>query len=201
MLEESNHIMEAESKHKVVLIGDPMVGKTSILSRLTKGYFKTDYCSTVGTGCGVWESSNGHDKTKLQIWDTAGQERYRSLGRIFYHNAEAAVLVVSQAKPWTEKTADEWVKEFQDVAGDETHVIIAANQADISQSDSISIQEWAKRRKFTLVETSAKTGQGVRELFELIALMLRKSNERQSAFTEFKKTIADECKPKFSPCC
>jgi GTPase SAR1 family protein len=62
--------MVSRQKHKIVLIGDAMVGKTSLLHSLTRGVFLSDYHSTVCTGFSSW-TSNSHE-VSLQIWDTAG---------------------------------------------------------------------------------------------------------------------------------
>ena len=190
--------MIKDINHKVVLIGDSMVGKTSILTRLLKGCFKDNYFSTVGTGCGIYSSTDGIDKTNLQIWDTAGQEKYRSLGKIFYQNAEAAILVISQTNPWTEENANNWLKNFREVAGDHPYVIVVASQTDISQINSKLISNWAKCNDLTFIETSAKTGQGIKELFEIIALYIRKSKDQ---FHSSKRKIQLECKAKCNNCC
>lgn len=193
--------MNSSGKHKVVLIGDPMVGKTSLMTRLLKGYFNQSYNPTIGTGCGIWESSNGHDKTVLNIWDTAGQEKYRSLGKIFYQNSEAAVLVISQTVPLEEQNPDKWVKEFKEVAGYNAYIVVAASMADVEKADSANIAFWAKSNGFPFVETSAKTGRGVRELFELVACEVRTTHERLHTLKYMSKNLVNDCKPKANECC
>ena len=155
------------SHHKVVLIGDSMAGKSSILHRLTKGVFLRDYRSTVGTGCGSWKSNN----VNLQIWDTAGQEQYRSLGKIFYQGAEAAVVVYDRTDVDSAKHVKYWITQLTDVTGHSPFIAIAANKSDIATTEEqeVDIMEWARTNGYAFIETSAKTGDGVKTLFQEVA--------------------------------
>ena len=78
---------------KSVLVGDPGVGKTSILERLTEQKFEQNYVSTIGVDFRFRYIENLGRRAKVQIWDTAGQERYRSLCNIYYKGADLIVLV------------------------------------------------------------------------------------------------------------
>lgn len=67
-----------EYQFRIILIGDSMVGKSSLLKYFTEGRCP-DVCeATVGVDffAKVLEISPGI-RVKLQMWDTAGQERFR----------------------------------------------------------------------------------------------------------------------------
>ena len=71
--------------HKVIFIGDPSVGKTSIITRFLYGAFDTHYQATVGIDFVSKVVPVGADRSvKLQLWDTAGQEKYKSLVPLYY---------------------------------------------------------------------------------------------------------------------
>lgn len=81
---------------KVVMLGESGVGKTSIISRyITNTYNKIEK-STLGASflskIMKFEQYDGK-ALRYEIWDTAGQERFRSITRIFYKDATAAILV------------------------------------------------------------------------------------------------------------
>ncbi|KAK8838731.1 hypothetical protein M9Y10_032770 [Tritrichomonas musculus] len=160
-------------KHKIVMIGDSLVGKTSLMHRLTRDVFMPSCQPTVGTGCATWSTTLGKDPTYLQIWDTAGQERYRSLGGIFYQNAEAAIVVFSKTDIESAKNVKSWVEQFRAVMGTSPFIAIVQNKSDIDyscqisdeSSEEIDIEKWAKEKGFFYIETSAKTGKNVQELF------------------------------------
>ena len=121
-------------KHKIVMIGDSLVGKTSLMHRLTRDVFLKSCQSTIGTGCGTWSTVVDQDPVYLQIWDTAGQERYRSLGGIFYRNAEAAIVVFSKSDPKSAKSVESWVSQFRAIMGTSPFIAIVANKADIDEA-------------------------------------------------------------------
>ena len=81
---------------KVVLLGESGVGKTSIISRFINNVFGENIISTTGASYAgktmTFDEFEGK-AIKFEIWDTAGQEQYRSLTKIFYKDAPAAILV------------------------------------------------------------------------------------------------------------
>ena len=81
---------------KVVLLGESGVGKTSIISRFINNFFAENVISTTEAsyaGKTMIFDEFGGKKIRFEIWDTAGQEQYRSLTKIFYKDAAAAILV------------------------------------------------------------------------------------------------------------
>ena len=62
-----------ECLFKVLLIGDPGVGKTSFVQRYTNNMFRTDYKGTVGVDFALKILTLDKDTViKLQLWDIAG---------------------------------------------------------------------------------------------------------------------------------
>ena len=81
---------------KVVLLGESGVGKTCIIARFINNTFEENLISTTGAsyaGKTMTFDDFGGKSIKFEIWDTAGQEKYRSLTKIFYKDAGAAILV------------------------------------------------------------------------------------------------------------
>ena len=81
---------------KVVLLGESGVGKTCIIARFINNTFEENLISTTGAsyaGKTMTFDEFGGRSIKFEIWDTAGQEKYRSLTKIFYKDAGAAILV------------------------------------------------------------------------------------------------------------
>ena len=80
---------------KIIVIGDPGVGKSCLTGRAVKDKFEEKYAPTIGFEF-LTLSVKIEDKIiKLQIWDTCGQEMYRSLISNFYRNASLAMMVYS----------------------------------------------------------------------------------------------------------
>ena len=81
-----------DSLFKFIIIGDTGIGKSCVLKRLVENEFKEDHDVTVGVEFGSYLIKVEDKTLKLQIWDTAGQESFRSITKIFYRGAHAAIL-------------------------------------------------------------------------------------------------------------
>ena len=81
---------------KVVLIGESSVGKTSIINRFTKEKYNPNEVSSLSasyTEKSIELNEYEGKIVKFNIWDTAGQERFRSIGKIFYNDANVVIFV------------------------------------------------------------------------------------------------------------
>lgn len=78
---------------KLIFVGDPSVGKTSLLHRLLHNEYKSDALSTMGVDFVFKDVEIKNLTVKLQIWDTAGQERFRSLINSYYRHSQGIILV------------------------------------------------------------------------------------------------------------
>ena len=80
---------------KIIVIGNPGVGKSCLSIKATKNLFENSYIATVGFEFFNFNVKLGDKIVKLQIWDTCGQEIYRSLITNFYRNSSMAIIVYS----------------------------------------------------------------------------------------------------------
>ena len=98
--------------HKVVIIGDVGVGKTSILTRYIFGKFSNEMASTLGASFKTKQVivDEQNNIVKLNIWDTAGQERYDALTKMYFKGAQAAVVVYDVTDEYSFEKAKHWVK-------------------------------------------------------------------------------------------
>jgi small GTP-binding protein len=78
------HVMP-EKLFKVIIIGDPTVGKTSFVQRYVQDTFKRDYKGTVGVDFALkilrWSDTQ---TVKLQLWDIAGRQKKNA--PLFFRN-------------------------------------------------------------------------------------------------------------------
>ena len=83
-------------KCKIVLVGEPGVGKTCIIRRFIDNEFDLDYIpsSNASFSSKTLTIDESHEKfVKYDIWDTAGQEKFRAITKIFYKGINAGILV------------------------------------------------------------------------------------------------------------
>ena len=81
---------------KVCLVGESGVGKTCIIERFVNNEFREEEPPSISASYSekLIQFDDYEGKVvKFNIWDTAGQEKYRSIGKIFYKDANAAILV------------------------------------------------------------------------------------------------------------
>ena len=80
---------------KVIVVGNGCVGKSSLVLRYAKEIFTDEYKKTVGVDFLQRKKfiKNIGKEIEFHIWDTAGQERFKSLTKMYFKDANAAILV------------------------------------------------------------------------------------------------------------
>jgi Ras-related protein Rab-5C len=160
-------------QRKVILVGDSRVGKSSIAVRATSGEFVENVQPTISaaylplpleTAAGV--------QVALDLWDTAGQERYRSLISAFFRDASAALICFDIAKRQSFDGLAAWARQVRESALPGCILIIVGNKADLEaerEVQSSEAEDLASEIDALFREASAKTGQGIKDIFEGLA--------------------------------
>ena len=120
--------------YKVVLIGGPSVGKSAIFRRYMQGDYSDN--SKVTMSASYMETQvdiPGNQKpVKIQLWDTAGSERFKSINRIYYRDAAAAIIVYDITRKDTLSVeAEHWIKDVRENAPAHITLGLAGNKADL----------------------------------------------------------------------
>jgi Ras-related protein Rab-5C len=164
--------MAEVGEHKVVLIGATSVGKTCIVKRGTTGVFDSSTMPTLGASYTSKLVNVGDSMTRLLIWDTAGQERYRGITPMYYRNAVAAIIVYSITDRESFKQVEVWLRSLEENIPAGVLLFLVGNKSDLEDNREVPIddgQEKATEIHAVFSEVSAKTGDGVDELFVTVA--------------------------------
>jgi small GTP-binding protein len=163
---------------KMCVIGEPAVGKTSLIRKFVVNKFDDRYISTIGTKTTAkvveMPSENGTTYLKLQIWDIAGMRSFSKLQKAAYKGANGAFIVLDLTRKETIYTFDSWLLSLYRVAG-EIPVVIIGNKNDLKPE--ITETEFVKLSKsydFPYYITSAKTGFKVNDAFKSLGHMMLK---------------------------
>ena len=165
-----------EIEIKVCLLGDVSVGKTSIASRYCKNTFSDLYINTIG---GAYQQQsvtlNNGTKIRLHIWDTSGQDRFRSMTNLYYHDAQVAILTYDVTNEQSLESLNYWLEQLNNKVEVENMLLcLAGNKNDVESSKKViptsKGKAFAEENNMIFFETSAKTGAGIKELFQAIAV-------------------------------
>jgi small GTP-binding protein len=162
-----------QKKFKVVLMGASSVGKTSLVIRFSRNVFISGQESTIGAAFISREVETPKGTVALHVWDTAGQERYRALVPRYSQGAAAIIIVFDLSDSESLKAAKDWYLETKVNHPSGVAWFLVGNKCDLeSVADVEEAREFAAGEGLCYMETSAKTGQNVNELFVQIAKMV-----------------------------
>jgi len=184
------------NNYKIVIIGDISVGKTSILSQFRYGSFDQAYLPTLGIDF-FTKNFFYEDKTiRLILWDTAGQERFRSLIPSYLKNANCIVIVYDITNKDSFNSLNRWLKDAKQNVPEETIFVICGNKIDLKEKRVVTNEEidnYIQKNNLIYVECSALSGEGIKELFNLIAKNLGESNfvKSEDNYIDYSSYIMD----------
>ncbi len=152
---------------KIMLLGDMGVGKTSIARRLAFGTFGGEYKSTIGVDILTYNIDNGPGGIPFRflIWDTDGSFGEVIFDTVYLNQAQAALVIGDIARPATLLSVASLVEKFEGrLPG--RYCAVVLNKIDLLQQDQqVDLPDELTARNRIVVQTSAKTGDGVVELF------------------------------------
>ncbi|MFW9940001.1 MAG: Rab family GTPase [Candidatus Thorarchaeota archaeon] len=159
-------------KLKVIIIGEPAVGKTSLVKKFVSGQFSKDYRTSIGTNIYTKKLSLEKDRDViLQLWDIAGQERWINMRHSYYSGAKGVIIVGDLTRKNTFNQIEKfWVPDINQYCS-LAPIILIANKIDLSSElneqeiNSLGTRINAKSEFFT----SAKTGENVELAFRMIS--------------------------------
>ncbi len=164
-------------KLKICMVGQPGVGKTSLVKRYVYGVFSGDYLKTLGTNIYKKEIELDGNQVVLMLWDIMGEESFRQLLKTsYFFGADALVAIADVSRKDTLDNLHEWVDAAEGVAGKKLPVIVIGNKTDLEwEIDEEYIKKFTENvGAIGYVLTSAKTGKNVEIAFEKIARELLK---------------------------
>nr|XP_034957957.1 ras-related protein Rab-6B-like isoform X3 [Zootoca vivipara] len=144
-------------KFKLVFLGEQSVGKTSLITRFMYDSFDNTY------------------QVRLQLWDTAGQERFRSLIPSYIRDSTIAVVVYDITNLNSFQQTSKWIDDVRTERGSDVIIMLVGNKTDLADKRQITTEEGEQRAKelsVMFIETSAKTGYNVKQLFRRVAAAL-----------------------------
>ncbi|XP_064318891.1 ras-related protein Rab-41 isoform X7 [Phalacrocorax carbo] len=162
-------------KFKLVFLGEQSVGKTSLITRFMYDSFDNTYQATIGIDF-LSKTMYLEDRTiRLQLWDTAGQERFRSLIPSYIRDSAVAVIVFDVTNLNSFQQTSKWIDDVRTERGSDVIIMLVGNKTDLADKRQVSVEEGERKAQelnMMCIETSAKAGYNVKQLFRRVAAAL-----------------------------
>jgi len=158
-------------KFNVSLLGESEVGKTRIVNCYLGKEMEEINLSTIGIENYMDEKEFDGEIYKFKIYDTAGQERYKSISKSTIKITDGFLLVFSVNNKQSFKLINYWFDSIKDETETSKKVIIlVGNKIDLDnrQVTNEEAVNYAKMKNILYLETSAKTGFGIKEVFKQV---------------------------------
>ena len=155
---------------KLLTLGDTTVGKTSIVLRYSDDKFIDTNAATIGIDFKIKQIIKGGESIKVTIYDTAGQERFQNIIKHYYKGANGIILTYDISNRSSFEKLEFWLKDLEE-NGDiiNLYICLVGNKNDKEDQRQVSLEEadkYAKEKNLPFFEVSAKTGKGIKKLFD-----------------------------------
>ena len=175
------------TRHKIIFVGDAGVGKTTIIARIMDSPFSEVYEPSIGVDF-MSKSIKYHGQSiKLQMWDTAGQEKYKGLIPSYVRNSSIVFVVYDVSVKSSFDNIPKWISFIRSI--ENTTLILCGNKIDLEKREVTKEEGEALAQKegIAFYETSAKSGDGIKNMFYNTVSDLpvfAENNNKESLITE-----------------
>lgn len=173
----SENDKQEKPTYKLFFLGDESVGKSCIIARFVNNNFSKKYNATVGLDFQSKNVQINNQDIHLLLYDTAGQEKFRKLIPMYTRTADIILLVYDVTSKDSFTHLSDWFKDLTNVKKEEVIFAVVGNKIDLGNkinfidTKQVTTEEgenYAKENGFIFKEVSAKTGEGINELFDVI---------------------------------
>jgi len=215
MSRNKNSSENEEIKYKLIVIGDELVGKTSILNRFKSNQFNAIYEPTVGLEFQSIPILIDDQSVNLLLYDMSGHQKFRSLIPLYTSDANIILLIYDISKYESFNNIDKWYSSLNNLNKKEVIFAVVGNKCDLDYNRKVQIgeaQKFANEHSCIFQEVSAMNGDGIQELFmnklidEIRTQFIQKNKynieeEEEKLKTKIKNNYNDNSKNKKKRCC
>ncbi len=169
--------LKSDANFKIVLAGDPDVGKTSLIYRFVEEIFANEYLPTLGFQIFTKSLVIENVHVNFQVWDVGGGLSFRYIRKNYYSYSEGFLLVFDLGKPESFQNLTTWLAEIREVCPKEPFILVG-NKSDLPDRKVSDAEIDAKLKQLGAsgkIFTSAKVGSNTNEAFLLLGRIILKN--------------------------
>lgn len=165
--------MAALLQMKVCLLGSYAVGKTSLVARYVHGAFSDRYLATLGVKIDRKIVRVDDREVKLMLWDMAGEDEFAKVSLSYLRGAAGYLLALDGTRRATLSQTMVLQRKVQQAVGSLPFVVLL-NKADLEPEWELTEADYKElaAQHWPICKTSARTGAGVEEAFQLLVRQL-----------------------------
>lgn len=155
---------------KICMVGAFATGKTSLVGRFVHSIFSEKYQTTVGVKIDKKTVNIQGQEINFILWDLYGEDEFQKVRMSYLRGASGYLLVVDGTRKNTLEKAFNLQIKVENTIGTVPFILIL-NKWDLTDEweiNDVEINE-VVQRGWIVMKTSAKTGLGVEESFEILA--------------------------------
>lgn len=198
--------------YKVIVIGDPIVGARSLLTKLSSNQFEEE------TGVSILKDSieieDRNVIVNLAFWRIAGQLQISMRHRPYFSGADGVIFVFDVTRSRTFSNIKHWYINAVQFGLSEIPRILIGNKVDLKDKRKIILpmaEHLSQKLYAPYFETSALTGENVKKAFQTIAELVYRTKVQGepwekgevilNSYDPWKKRVANfDPFEKFEPC-
>lgn len=155
---------------KICMLGSFAVGKTSLVRRFVESIYSDVYQTTVGVKVDKKNVQVNGTEVSLVLWDIYGEDDYQKMRWTYLRGASGYLLVADGTRKATLEKAFQLEQRAREEVGAIPFVLVM-NKCDLLQDWEVdaALESQIAAKKWDMLRSSAKSGEGVEEAFALLA--------------------------------
>ena len=154
---------------KICMLGSFAVGKTSLVRRFVESIYSDVYQTTVGVKIDKKNVKVSEKEVSLVLWDIYGEDDYQKMHWTYLRGASGYLLVADGTRKATLEKAFQLEQKAREEVGAIPFVFVI-NKSDLIRDWELdsAIESQMAAQGWSILRSSAKTGEGVEESFSLL---------------------------------
>ena len=168
---------------KIVLFGDSNVGKSQIFNMYNDKHFEDMYIKTLGVD--YIRRDIPFKSYVLYLWDSAGNEKVFDINKKVFKDTNVAIFCYDITNKISFNSINRWLNSVTVLNNNKSFLkVLCGTKKDLGSVRQVSIndgQKYAKDNNMQFFEVSAKTGEGIEDMFRCIIDKINNCNSDPDA--------------------